>query len=60
MYFRESENIAIEMSLNQGRLVQAFAGSYVAWNLRIFNGVPIFYSNNCSRSVLAKNWRLCT
>ena len=24
VYFRESENIAIEMSLNQGRLVQSF------------------------------------
>ncbi len=27
MYFRESENMAIEMSLNQGRLVQSASGS---------------------------------
>ncbi len=35
MYFRESENIAIEMSLNQGRLVQCLVvfvyGSENSW-----------------------------
>jgi hypothetical protein len=29
VYFRESENIAIEMSLNQGRLVQSGKERYI-------------------------------
>ncbi len=39
---------------------QALASTYVAQILRFFNDPSFFYSNNCSGSVLSKNWRLRT
>jgi hypothetical protein len=40
VYFRESENIAIEMSLNQGRLVQDFL--MVIW-FQVPSSSPSFF-----------------
>jgi hypothetical protein len=43
LYFRESENVAIEMTLNQGRLVQCFNVTAVApmWTDQRFHALRL-------------------
>jgi hypothetical protein len=68
VYFRESENVAIEMTLNQGRLVHiqylitfklfgGFSASpYTFLQLTQPKWLPYFYLSSCSPSVTGRDF----